>query len=97
VLGALAVAVVGLVGAGVLRGRRTRPAADAGATATLTDAERVVSVLHDNNGRVFEDVLQEELAWSPAHTQRVVAGLVATGDIELEETDRGTLVTFTEE
>ncbi|QOS11321.1 uncharacterized protein HfgLR_05890 [Haloferax gibbonsii] len=100
-LGALAVFAVGFVAAGILRGRNKTPSSEASSTtptaATVdsrSDAERVVSLLHKNNGRMFEDVLEEELDWSPAHARRVVDGLVATGDVERRETDGGTLVVF---
>ncbi|KAB1194622.1 hypothetical protein GJR96_14695 [Haloferax sp. MBLA0076] len=101
-LGALAVFAVGFVAAGILRGRnksdtttQTPPAA-ASTVDSRSDSERVISLLHENNGRMFEDVLQEALDWSPAHARRVLDGLVATGDIERRETDGGTLVVFTD-
>ncbi|POG54598.1 DUF7343 domain-containing protein [Haloferax marisrubri] len=99
-LGALAVFAVGFVAAGILRGRNksSSPEASTAPTAATadsrSDAERVVSLLHKNNGRMFEDVLEEELDWSPAHARRVVDGLVATGDVERRETEGGTLVVF---
>lgn len=64
-------------------------------TGTPSDSKQVISLLHKNNGRMFGDVLEEELGWSPAHTRRVLDGLVATGGVELKETDTGTLVSFT--
>lgn len=101
-LGALAVFAVGFVAAGILRGRnksasttQTPPAAASSAD-SRSDAERVISLLHENNGRMFEDVMQETLDWSPAHARRVLDGLVATGDVERRETDGGTLVVFTD-
>ncbi|RDZ65098.1 hypothetical protein C5B90_01665 [Haloferax sp. Atlit-12N] len=100
-LGALAVFAVGFVAAGILRGRNKSSSSEASSTAptaatadSRSDAERVVSLLHKNNGRMFEDVLEEELDWSPAHARRVVDGLVATGDVERRVTDGGTLVVF---
>ncbi len=104
-LGALAVFTVGFVVAGVLRGRNKSPSpvsASSSTTPTATttearsDAERVVSLLHKNNGRMFEDVLGETLDWSPTHARRVVDGLVATGDVERRATDGGTLVVFSD-
>jgi hypothetical protein len=101
-LGLLLVFVVGFAAAGILRGRnRPDPVPaevhdSAPAEVPRSDAEEVVSLLHRNNGRVFEDVLEEELDWSPAHTRRVLDGLVATGDIERTQTQRGVLVTFTD-
>jgi hypothetical protein len=93
-LGLLLVFVVGVATAGFLRGRnRPDPVP---VEAPRSDAEEVVSLLHRNNGRVFEDVLEEELDWSPAHTRRVLDGLVATGDVERTQTQRGVLVTFTD-
>lgn len=100
-IGALAVFAIGFVAAGILRGRRKSEPRASTPSSTPTeeprsDAERVVSLLHKNNGRMFEDVLEEELDWSPAHARRVVDGLVATGDVERRETDGGTLVVFTD-
>ena len=93
-LGLLLVFVVGVAAVGVLRGRnRSDPVL---AEVPRSDGEKVISLLHRNNGRVFEDVLEEELDWSPAHTRRVLDGLVATGDVERTQTQRGVLVTFTD-
>jgi LPXTG-motif cell wall-anchored protein len=93
-LGLLLVFVLGLAAFGVLRRRnRSDPVS---AEAPRGDGEEVISLLHRNNGRVFEDVLEEELDWSPAHTRRVLDGLVATGDVERTQTQRGVLVTFTD-
>ncbi|KAB1196621.1 MULTISPECIES: hypothetical protein [Haloferax] len=98
-LGALAVFAVGFVAAGVLRGRnkaesKTEPAAATPTDEPRSDSERVISLLHQNNGRMFQDVLEEKLDWSPSHARRVIDGLVATGDIERRETDGGTLIVF---
>ncbi|WP_410765048.1 helix-turn-helix transcriptional regulator [Haloferax sp. DFSO60] len=92
-LAILAVFFLGLVAVGVLRGRN-RSSTDESRQAhpAHPDSERVISLLHENNGRMFKDVLEKELRWSPAHTQRVLDGLVATGDVELEATADGTLV-----
>ena len=93
-LGLLLVLVVGFAAFGVLyRRNRSDPVS---AEAPRSDGEEVISLLHRNNGRVFEDVLEEELDWSPAHTRRVLDGLVATGDVERTQTQRGVLVTFTD-
>jgi hypothetical protein len=99
-VGALAVFVLGFTVALLLRGRnKPAPTTGAGAVAptptdTPSEAEQVISLLHRNNGRMFQDVLEEELDWSPVHTQRILDGLVGTGDIELRTIDRGTLVLF---
>ncbi|WP_416839341.1 hypothetical protein [Haloferax sp. DFSO52] len=99
-LGALAVFAVGFVAAGVLRGRnksepkRETTAAPTPAEERRSDAERVISLLHKNNGRIFQDVLEEELDWSPSHTRRVLDGLVATGDVERRDVDGGWLIVF---
>lgn len=93
-LGLLLVSVVGIAAIWVLRGRNGPDPVSA--EAPRSDGEEVISLLHRNNGRVFEDVLEEELDWSPAHTRRVLDGLVATGDVERTQTQRGVLVTFTD-
>ncbi|KAB1188774.1 MULTISPECIES: hypothetical protein [Haloferax] len=100
-LGALAVFAVGFVAAGILRGRNkseskteTASTTTAATEPSQSDSERVISLLHKNNGRIFEDVLEEELDWSPARAGRVLDGLVATGDVERRVTDGGTLVVF---
>lgn len=97
-----ALLVIGLLAGLALRrggGQSTesQPATESTASPPQPDAERVIRTLHQNNERVFVDVLEEELGWSPAHTKRVLDGLVATGDIELVESEQGTLVVFADD
>jgi hypothetical protein len=96
-LAVLAVLFLGMIAVGLLRGRNHSPPDESRNTQPVpTDSERVISLLHQNNGQMFTDVLEKELQWSPAHTRRVLDGLVATGDVELESTTGGTLVLFAE-
>lgn len=101
-VGVLLVFLVGFVVATVLRRRNSTaptpssPAGPAPVEDPQTDAEKVISLLHRNNGRVFEDVMEEELDWSPTHTRRVLSGLIATGDVERREMEKGVLITFTD-
>lgn len=105
-VGALLAAAVGVVawtrrsggepGAGAESASRGSETA-AGDTAVLTDEERVRRLLEENDGRVRQAKVADELDWSASKTSRVVGDMVAEGTVEKLQLGRENLLELAED
>ena len=66
-------------------------------TAVLTDEERVRRLLEDNDGRVRQATVADELDWSASKTSRVIGDMVAEGTVEKLQLGRENLLELAED
>lgn len=68
-----------------------------GASAVLTDEERILDLLEANGGRMRQAAIAEEFDWSASKTSRVVGQMAEEGSVEKLQLGRENLVSLPDE